>query len=53
MNQILCVLAETKSDLRDIKREARQHFRSLFGVLIFAVLGLAGLMAKGFHWIGG
>ncbi len=44
---------EIKSDLREIKRDARADFRLLFGALIFVALGLAGLMAKGFHWIGG
>jgi hypothetical protein len=46
-------LIEIKSDIREIKRDARNDFRSLFGALIFVALGLAGLMAKGFHWIGG
>jgi hypothetical protein len=44
---------EIKSDLREIKRGARTDFRLLFGALIFAALGLAGLMARGFHWIDG
>ena len=46
-------LNEIKSDIREIKRDARADFRLLFGALIFVALGLAGLMAKGFHWIGG
>jgi hypothetical protein len=44
---------EIKSDIREIKRDARTDFRLLFGALIFVAIGLAGLMAKGFHWIGG
>ena len=44
---------EIKSDVREIKRDARTDFRLLFGAVIFVALGLAGLMAKGFHWIGG
>jgi hypothetical protein len=44
---------EIKSDVREIKRDARTDFRLLFGALIFVSVGLAGLMAKGFHWIGG
>ena len=44
---------EIKSDIREIKRDARTDFRLLFGAVIFVALGLAGLMAKGFHWIGG
>ena len=46
-------IAEIKSDVREIKRDARTDFRLLFGAIIFVALGLAGLMAKGFHWIGG
>jgi hypothetical protein len=46
-------LNEIKSDIREIKRDARTDFRLLFGAVIFVALGLAGLMAKGFHWIGG
>ena len=44
---------EIKSDVREIKRDSRTDFRLLFGAVIFVALGLAGLMAKGFHWIGG
>jgi hypothetical protein len=46
-------LHEIKSDIREIKRDARTDFRLVFGALIVAALGLAGVMAKGFHWIGG
>lgn len=28
-----------------------RDFRVLFGALIAVALGLAGLMAKGFHWL--
>ncbi|HVB17302.1 MAG TPA: hypothetical protein VNF04_12260 [Stellaceae bacterium] len=45
-------LDEIKSDIREIKRDARSDFRQLFGAIIIVALGLAGLMAKGFHWIG-
>jgi hypothetical protein len=44
-------IADIKTDIRDIKKNAETDFRVLFGALIFAVLGLAGLMAKGFHWL--
>jgi hypothetical protein len=46
-------ITEIKSDVREIKRDARTDFRLVFGAIIFVALGLAGLMAKGFHWIGG
>lgn len=44
-------ITEIKSDIRDIKKEARADFRLLFGALIVATLGLAGLIAHGFKWI--
>lgn len=43
-------LADLKSDVRELRRDARTDFRTLFGALIAVALGLAGLLAKGFHW---
>jgi len=43
-------VAEMKKDIRDLRNDARTDFRLLFGALIAVALGLAGLMAKGFHW---
>lgn len=37
-------------DIRDIRDALRTDFRLLFGALITATLGLAAVMAKGFHW---
>jgi hypothetical protein len=42
---------DTQSEFTTIRREMRNDFIILFGALIAAVLGLAALMAKGFHWI--
>ena len=37
--------------LRDSLKDALERdFRIMFGALITAVVGLAALMAKGFHW---
>lgn len=44
-------LKEIKEDVREIKRDARTDFRLLFGATITVALGLAGLIAKGFHWL--
>ena len=33
-----------------LRKEARTDFRLLFSAIIFVALGLASLMAKGFHW---
>ena len=44
-------IGEIKTDVRQIKDHARTDFRTLFGALIAVALGLAGLMAKGFHWL--
>ena len=42
---------EIKQDTRDIRKDSKEDFRILFGALIFVALGLALLMAKGFHWL--
>jgi hypothetical protein len=44
-------LKEIKADTREIKRDAREDFRVLAGLIIVAIVALAGLMAKGFHWL--
>lgn len=49
-------------DIKELKDEVRllrsdiiairtTDFRLIFGAIIVVALGLAGLMAKGFHWI--
>lgn len=45
------ILVEIKGDVRDILRDQKSDFRLLFGALIAVALGLAGLMARGFHWL--
>ena len=44
-------LRDIKADTREIKRDAREDFRVLAGLIIAASLALAGLIAKGFHWL--
>ena len=51
MEYIQREIGEIKTDVRQIKDHARTDFRMLFGALIAVALGLAGLMAKGFHWL--
>ncbi len=47
--------SELRSDVREIRRDVigirTTDFRILFGAIIAVALGLAGLMAKGFHWL--
>jgi len=43
-------IGEIKTDVREIRRDIQTDFRLLFGAIIAAVLGLAAVMAKGFHW---
>jgi hypothetical protein len=43
-------ILEIKTEIREIRKDARSDFYLLFGALIVGALGLAGLMAKGFHW---
>lgn len=47
-------IKELKDDTRSIKNDITSirttDFRLLFGAIITVALGLAALMAKGFHW---
>ena len=38
-------------NFRTLQGAAEFNFRLLFGAFIAGMLGLAGLMAKGFHWL--
>ncbi len=48
-------VAETRTDIREMRQQITRirtvDFRILFGAIITVTLGLAALMAKGFHWI--
>jgi hypothetical protein len=58
------IASATKQATMDLRQEVREtnrrvdalrdavenNFRIMFGALITTVLGLAALMAKGFHW---
>lgn len=48
-------IAELKTDVREVRKDIAgirtTDFRLLFGAIIAVALGLAGVMAKGFHWI--
>ena len=43
-------IADIKGDVRTLRDNARTDFRLLFGAIITVAVGLAGLLAKGFHW---
>jgi hypothetical protein len=43
--------AEIKTDVRTLRDNARTDFHKVFGAIITVALGLAALMAKGFHWL--
>lgn len=42
---------DVNGEFKAIRSEAKADFHKLFGALIVATLGLAGLMAKGFGWV--
>ena len=42
--------ADTNRRFDEMRDRHDRDFRLMFGALITAVLGLAALMAKGFHW---
>lgn len=44
-------ITEIKGDVKDLGRAHDRDFRILFGALIGVAIGLAGMMAKGFHWL--
>lgn len=44
-------IREIRTDIKDLRKVDESNFRMLFGALIAIALGLAGLMAKGFHWL--
>lgn len=44
-------VADLKSDVKALRGTTQTDFRVLFGAIIAVALGLAGLMAKGFHWL--
>lgn len=48
--EITGLRSDVRQDSSELRRAAERDFRLLFGTLITAVLGLAALMAKGFHW---
>ena len=43
-------IGEIKTDVREIRKAVETDFRLLFGAIIAVALGLAAVMAKGFHW---
>lgn len=44
-------IGEIRTDIRGLRADAKTDFRLLFAALIASALGLASLMAKGFHWL--
>lgn len=44
-------ISEIKSDVKSLRDKVDTHFLITGGMIIAATLGLAGLMAKGFHWL--
>jgi len=42
---------DIKTDVRTLRDNARTDFRVLFSAIIVVALGLAGMMARGFHWL--
>lgn len=51
VEHILREVTDIKTDLRGLRSDQRGDFRLLFGALIAATLGLAGIIAKGFQWL--
>ncbi|MTJ81726.1 MAG: hypothetical protein F8N37_12010 [Telmatospirillum sp.] len=45
-------MTTVEQDIRGLRQDMRSDFRTTWTGLIAIALGLAALMAKGFHWIG-
>ena len=50
VGHILRDISDMRADLKDIKKEARDDFRLLFGALIATTLALGGMIGHGFKW---
>lgn len=42
---------DIRTDIRDMRQRQERDFRLLFGAIILATLGLAGLIAHAQHWL--
>ncbi|RRZ92829.1 hypothetical protein [Erwinia sp. 198] len=42
---------DVRGEMKDIRKDMQTDFRLLFSALIGVALGLACIMAKGFHWL--
>ncbi len=51
-SELIAFRAEMTAEFRNVRERQERDFRLTMGTLITAVLGLAALMAHGFHWIG-
>ena len=51
IDEIKSDMREIRHDIKDVRKDMQSDFRVLFGTIIAVALGLAGLMAKGFHWL--
>ncbi|HCR58915.1 MAG TPA: hypothetical protein DIW62_14810 [Raoultella sp.] len=52
INDVKDDIKDVRNDIKDIRKDMKGDFRLTFGALIAVALGLAGLMARGFGWIG-
>lgn len=51
VEHIKASLHDVKTELRDFKKQSRVEFLLIFGAIITTTLGIAGIIAKGFHWL--
>ena len=50
VSHIAETLRDIKTDIHLLRKEAREDFRIVCGIVIVTTIGLAGLLGKGFHW---
>ncbi len=52
VEHIKTTTGEIRLDIRELRKKIDDHFLILGGMIVAVALGLAGLLAKGFHWLG-
>ena len=51
LNGLRTDFRDLRNDMNHLRDQSRMDFRVLFSAMISLALGMAALMAKGFHWI--
>lgn len=50
LDEIKDEIKDVRNDMKDIRRDMKTDFRWIMTIFGAAIIGLAGIMAHGFHW---